>query len=573
MRSVRMRSGGSIYEFGRFRLDAHARLLLLEGRPVALPTKVFDLLLLLVQNSGQVVTKEELMRQVWPDQFVEENNLTVRMSALRRALGEKRGGQRYIETVPRLGYRFVARVREVEDQVVAFTEEAKPAEEGKISIAVLPLLNIGKDGDMEYLSDGITESIINDLSQLPQLKVMARSTVFRYKVDEVDAKQVGRDMNVGAVLTGRVWQLNDRLIIGMELVNCNDGSQIWGEQFNRMPSDILAVQEEIAKTVSLKLRLKLTSLEGRQLAKHCTENEEAYQLYLKGRYFWNKFNEESLRWAIEYFKQAIALDENFALAYSGLADAYQRISNVWVSPREVLSEALSASIKAVELDDMLAEAHASLGLVKMYYNHDWAGAERENRLAIDLNPGSPLVHQLLGLRRLLMGRFDESQAESTLAQELDPLSLQINVNLGMIYYLKGQYEPAAEQLHKVLDLEPNYFPAHFTLGWVNTRIGNYAQAIKEFLVGWQQERAHIGLGGAGHVHGLLGQRAEAQQIIEKLHKISEREHVSPYSVAIIYAGLGDKDRAFEWLEKTYKERGDGLVWLKVAPELDSLRGD
>src|SRR5712692_4716749 len=417
-----------IYEFGTFRLDTGERLLLRKGQAVPLTPKVFDTLVALVQKSGHVVGKDELMNEVWADSFVEESNLTQNIFMLRKVLGENRDGRSYIETVPKRGYRFVASVREVMDDNDDLATEkhtgpgiiSKATAEDDVlnSLAVLPLTNVSESPDAEYLSDGITESIINSLSQLPQLRVMARSTVFRYKGVEVDPRQVGQDLGVRAVLAGRVLQISDSLIVRTELVDVANGWQLWGEQYNRKLADILVLQEEISREISEKLRIKLTGEEKKRLAKRYTDDSEAYRLYLKGRYYWNKYTKEGLTKAIEYFNQSIELDRSYALAFAGLADAYYRLSNAYLPPKEAMPKARAAAMKAVDIDDTLVEAHASLGLIKMYHDWDWAGAEREYKRAIELDPRSGLGYLRYGSYLQLVGRFDEANASFERARQL-----------------------------------------------------------------------------------------------------------------------------------------------------------
>src|SRR5919197_6503319 len=354
-----IRRATRFYEFGPFRIDTAERLLLREGTPVPLTPKAFETLLRLIQNSGHVVEKDELMREVGPDTYVEEANLTQNVFTLRKVLGEGRGGRQYIETVPRRGYRFTAAVKEVWD-----AERNRAID----SLAVLPLVNASADPNIEYLSDGVTESIINSLSQLPQLRVMARSTVFRYKGRDVHPQEAGHEMGVRAVLTGRVFQFSDRLIIRAELTDVADGWQLWGEQYNSEPSDIFVVQEEISQEISEKLRLKLSGEERLRLAKRHTESADAYQAYLKGRFYWNKRTVESLKKSVELFEEAIRLDPNYALAYAGLADAYLLLGSVEygaLDPVSAMEKARQSAAAAFGRDASLAEAHASLAYVRI----------------------------------------------------------------------------------------------------------------------------------------------------------------------------------------------------------------
>jgi DNA-binding winged helix-turn-helix (wHTH) protein/tetratricopeptide (TPR) repeat protein len=569
-----------IYEFSGFRLEEAQQRLLFNGEPVALKPKILDLLRYLIQSRGQLIAKDDLMREVWPDTIVEENNITVSMSILRKTLGEDRQKPRFIQTVPRRGYRFVAEVIELSPDPITVGDPHKitvvsETDEAPIdSLAVLPM-DIGeKDPNVEYLSDGITESIIDLLSRIPNLRVLARSTVFRFKDKQIDPQEVGRLLNVRAVMMIRVIKLGGKLIIRSELVKVADGSQLWGEQYNRSPSDILAIQEEIARAITESLKFKLTSSDSISLARHPTENIEAYNLYMRGRYFWNKYSKEWVMKAIEVFQEAIQIDSYYALAYCGLADAYFRLSNVHFPPREVMPKAKEAALRAVEIDDNLAEAHSSLGLVKVYYDHDWIGAEAEFRKALKLDPNLVSAHQRYGSYLTFMGRFEESIRHYETALELDPFSLQINMNLATTYYLRGEYDRAINHLNKTSELEPNYMPTHFVLGSAYVQQGRLQEAIEQFqFIYKMDEEAYIALGFMGYAHALNGQRAEAETLLNILQDIAERKYISPYSLLLIHLAIGPLERVFQLLEQLYEERNDWLVWLKVSPELKNLRSD
>lgn len=569
-----------IYEFSGFRLEEAQQRLLYRGEPVALKPKILDLLLFLIQSRGQLVAKDDLMREIWPDTIVEENNITVSMSILRKTLGENRHKPRFIQTVPRRGYRFVAKVTELSlEQLAAGAThhadgQAESEEEPIDSLAVLPMDSPEKDPNVEYLSDGITESIIDLLSRIPKLRVLARSTVFCFKEKEIDFLEVGRLLNVRAVMMIRVMRLGEKLIIRSELVKVSDGSQLWGEQYNRSPSDVFAIQEEIARAISESLKFKLTSSDHISLTRHPTENIEAYNLYLRGRYFWNKYGKEWVLKAIEVFQEAIQVDSYYALAYCGLADAYFRLSNVHSPPREVMPKAKKAALRAVEIDENLAEGHSSLGLVKVYYDHDWIGAEEEFRKALKLDPGLVSAHQRYGSYLTFMGRFEESIRHYETALELDPFSLQINMNLATTYFLRGEYERAVNHLNKTKELEPNYMPTHFVMGCAYILQGHLEDAIKEFQFIYKLDgEAYLALGFMGYAHALAGQRAEAETLLSILEDISQRKYVSPYSMLVIHLAIGPLERVFQLLEQLYEERNDWLVWLKVSPELNCVRND
>lgn len=569
-----------VYEFNGFRLEGIQRRLLYQGQPVPLKGKILDLLLFLVEMRGQLVVKDDLMKNIWPDAIVEENNITVSMSILRKTLGENRSRPKFIETIPRQGYRFIAEVTEVSPERPAIRDvreiPAKTAlqEEPIDSLAALPLQGPGKDFNVEYLSDGITESIINILSRIPKLRVLACSTIFRFKGKEVDPQEVGLWLNVRALLMIRVIRLGETLVIRGQLIKVSDGTQLWGEQYNRSPSDLLAVQDEIAKAISESLELRLTRQDQIRLVKQPTKNTEAYHLYLKGRYFWNKYSKEWVLKAIDAFKEAISIDANYALAYCGMADAYFRLSNVYFPPREVLPKAKEAALRAVGIDDNLAEAHSSLGLVRVYYDHDWTGAESEFRRSLELDPNLVSAHQRYGSYLTFRGRFDEAIKHYETALELDAFSLQINMNLATTYYLKGEYERAVNLLNETIELEPNYMPTHFVLACVDIQQNRLAEAIAEFqLIYKLDEEAYLALGFMGYAHALAGELAEAETLLSILQEISFRKYVSPYSMLVIHLALGPKKRVFELLDQLYEECNDWLVWLKVSPELKGLRGD
>jgi DNA-binding winged helix-turn-helix (wHTH) protein/tetratricopeptide (TPR) repeat protein len=565
------------YEFGPFHLDAARRRLLRDGRPVRLTAKTFDVLLLLVRNVGEVVGKETFMRAVWPDSFVEDSNLTVSISVLRKTLGDSHGEHTYIETASGRGYRFVARVRRVSG---GETPGAGPPQSGLgasagdfvRSVAVLPLTSAVGDQLLEVLGDGIAESLIASLSQLPRLRVFARATAFSYKAAEPRA--AGQALGACTVLSGELRQSNGTLAIGVELLDVAGGERIWSAQYACPLSALPAAQAEIATSVAGALRLRITGEERLRLSKRYTENTDAHNLYLKGRYFWNKYAAKWVKKGIEYFQQAIEIDPSYALAYAGVADCYFRLSAVHLPPQEALPKASAAARRAVELDDSLAEAHASLAMIKFWYDYDWPGAEQEFRRALELNSGASLARQRYGEYLMFMERFDEALAELRLAQSLDPLSLWIGVSLSTNLYLMGRDEQAIEQLQKALEMEPHYYPARFCLGMIHLRRGRLAEAVAEFQKARQaEEDSSFALGFIGYAHAVAGRREEAEQVLQTLLAESAAGYVSPYGVALINAGLGERERAFEWLEKLYEGRDEWTLWLRVAPELEGLRAD
>ncbi|HLN99288.1 MAG TPA: protein kinase [Pyrinomonadaceae bacterium] len=442
------------------------------------------------------------------------------------------------------------------------------------SLAILPLTNASADPNLEYLSDGITENIINNLSQLPKLRVMARSTVFRYKGKDVDPQVIGRDLGVRAVMTGRVLQLGDSLIVGTEMVDVADGSQLWGEQYKRKLSDIFVVQEEIARQVSERLRIKLTGQEKKRLTKRHTEDIEAYQAYLKGCYYSKKWTPEGFKKEVEYFAEAIRIDPTYALAYAGLAGTYYRAATVYLPPGEAMPKAKAAAMKALELDDTVAEAHASMGLAKEYCDWDWLGAEREFKRAIELNPNNALGHLVYGAYLNEKGRLNEAILELKRAQQLDPLSLEINTMLALPFYCARQYDQSLAQLQKTIEMDPGYPQAYYFLGWVYEQKGEFAKAIAAYEKGLSlTPRLPLATAALGHALAISGKRDEARAVLDELNELSEHIYISPYDVAIVYIGLRENDQAFAWLEKAYDERSVWMVRLNFDRRLDSLRSD
>ena len=457
---------------------------------------------------------------------------------------------------------------------IAFTSPARRRQGRRTitSIAILPLVNTNADPDTQFFSDGITDTVINSLSQLSKLRVMARSTVFRYKEREVDPMIVGRELNVGAVLTGRLVQRGDNLNISTELVDVTDGTQIWGEQYARKLSDIFSLQEEIITEISSHLCLKLTGSEKKQLIKHPTSNREAYQAYLRGRYMASKYTEDGMKKAIGFFRQAIDVDPAFALSYAGLAMTYWNVSAVQFAPNEVMPKAREAARRALEIDDQLAESHAAVALVKMAYEWDRAEAEREFKLAIQLNPGYSAIYQWHGWHLAIMGSLEESIAELKRALELDPLS-EINTYLGLSYYWARQYDQAIEQFEKALELYPDFWLPHLYLGWTYLQQNKMSVADVQLAEAFRLEDCPWTVASLAHAAAVHGDRARVYQLLGELEQRATSQFVAPYFVARIYAGLGDEMRAIEWLEKAYDARDECLTWLKVDPTMDSLRTD
>ena len=443
------------------------------------------------------------------------------------------------------------------------------------SIAVIPFENQNNDPGAEWISDGLTESIINNLTQLPNLKVIARSSVFHYKGKQTDPIAVGKELGVRAVLTGRLMQRGDTMLISAELIDVRDNKQLWGEQYETKLADMLSVQREIAREITNNLRPTLSGVEQSRMDKQYTANVEAYQLYLKGRFYWNKRTPADLQKAVPFFQQAIEKDSKYALAYSGLADAYTLIP-VYTRqpPREFMPKAKEAALKALALDDKLAEAHASLGQITDYYDYDFVTAEKEYRRAIELNPNYATAHQWLAEHLSALKRNDEAIAEIKRALDLDPMSVIMNRMYGDILVDGRKYDEAIAQYQKTLELDPNFPTAHYFLGRAYELKGMYDQAIEEYSKsqGMSLMRPET-MQKLKEVYARSGWKAYLQMTVDLVMRDSLQTQLPPYVIATFYARLGDKDKTIEWLEKGYEERDFRVMLLSVTPEFDGMRTD
>lgn len=442
------------------------------------------------------------------------------------------------------------------------------------SIAVLPFQNKSGDAETEYLSDGLAESLIFGLSQLPKLKVSPTSSVFRYRGKEIDPVQIGNDLGVNAVMTGRLAQHGNELTISVELVDVRLNKLLWGKQYDRKLSDLLATQREIATEITQNLRLQLSGADEHRVTRHYAKDPEAYQLYLKGHYHASKYTKEGFNKGIEYFEQAIAKDPNFALAYSGLSYCYMNQTDWVFAPKESVPKARQAVENALRIDESLAEAHTMNAMLLLQYDWNWLAAEREFRRAIELDPNYALGRSFLAWYLAAMGRFEESIAEDRRALDLDPLSSAVNADLGWDLYLARRYDEGIAQLKKAIDLEPNYWVSHVLLGRCYEQTGKPNEAVAEFQKARQIENSIPEVMAAlGHGYAVSGRKAEAMQIIRELQARSKTEFVPSYSIATVYAGLGMKEEALRYLVKSFDEGSFYMIHLKVEPVLDPLRAD
>ena len=594
-----------MYAFGPFLLDTRERRLLRDGETVPLTLKAFDLLQVLVENRGHLLQKEELLRRVWPDAVVEENNLTVTISALRKALDEGPADRQYIETVPRRGYRFVADVGPPAEApaaaapppvprsralalgalvlavgvgaTLAWVSRRSPSTAAVVpvrSMAVLPFRSLTNDG--EYLGLGMADALITRLGGTKQLRVASTGAVQKYVRPGLDPLVAGRELQVDSVLEGNVQTSGDRLRTTVRLLRVADGSTVWAGTFDERLTDIFSVQDSISQRVAHALALELTEAQKSLLTRHDTTDSEAYQLYLRGRFFWNKRTRDGFERGVAYFRQAVDRDPAYGRAYSGLADSHIGTAFYhYAAPHVAMPQARAAALKAVEVDDSLAEAHASLAHVKTNYEWDWAGAERLSRKAIALDPGYATAHQWFGIHYLTpLGRLDEALAETRLARQLDPLSPVFNAFVGATLFYARRFDEAIEECRKTIELHPDFGVAHWYLGRVYLQKGRFPEGLAELQKavtlsgGSPLMKGTLGVG-----HALAGDRAAAERTLRELEELRGRSYASALDIADIHAALGDRERAFRWLDEAAAERSFHLVYLKVWPELDPLRQD
>lgn len=559
------------YEFGDFRVDGARRLLRRrDGTVVPLSPKVFETLLCLLQNRDGVLTKEALMASIWPDSIVEENNLTQNISALRRIFGETPGTHRYIVTVPGHGYRFVATVKSTP------ASETPSAPVGGVkTLAVLPfkpLLIEDRDAALEM---GIADTLITRLGKIKEVTVRPLSSVRRFGGLEQDPIAAGRVLAVQSVLDGTIRRSTDRIRVNARLIDVADGASLWTGSFDEKFTDVFGVEDAISGRVAYALALHLSPEEERQVRKHYTANSAAYQLYLAGRYHWSRITLPEIRKSIEFFRAAIDLDPGYALAYAGLAEAYRALPITSdIPPNEAMPQAKEAAAKAIEIDESLAEPHASLTFVRFWYDWDWAGAEREGRRAIELNDNSAFAHLAYSHLLSVLGRHEEAISEGERARELEPVSLIINALNGALRYYAGRSEEAAARLRATLDLEPEFWVARLFLGKIQTEQKRYSEALEEFERARKSSRENSEtIAMIGYAQGLAGETAKARATLAELKSLARQRYIPPVNIAVIHLGLGERDKAFACLEKAFHDRDVRLSFMKVDPKWDPWRTD
>lgn len=560
-----------IYEFDEFRLDAVQRVLLRDGHPLPLTPRVFDTLLYFVRHSGKLLEKDELLREIWPDAVVEENNLNQNVSTLRRVLGENRGENRFIVTVPGHGYRFSADVRISPAQAVT----AKPNK----ATAVLPFANLSADPENEYFCDGLAEELLSALAKVKGLKVAARTSAFAFKGKNINVSEIGEALGVSTILEGSVRRSGNHLRIAVQLVNSSDGYPVWSERYDREMRDIFDVQDEITLAVVAALKVELLGDQKELVLKRHTENTEAYHLYLKGRYFWGKSVPQEFSKSRDYFQRAVEADPNYALGYFGLA-SYFGFASSWgfMSPEEGWPPMEAAVTRALALEETLAEAHHALAALKWVYYRDWAGADASFRRAIELDHQIGAIHSHYSIYLTVMGRSEEAIAEGKNALDLDPLSIRLHRNQGTSFYHARRYVEAAKQYAEALELDPNDAAVHEELGDVYEKMGRDRDAMDQ----WQLALRLAGDDELGSIlsttyaeHGL--QRAVgavARKRVERLTDRVKRGHYVPAAHFVrAYFRSGDLGQTFQWLAKVRDERNALSLLIRTDPLYDGLRND
>lgn len=563
----------SFCRFEPFSLDAVRRVLMRDGESVPLPSKAFDLLLVLVQNSGTAMNKADLLQAVWPDTNVEEGNLSQTIFVLRKALGDRPDEHRYIVTIPGFGYRFVAAVDE--DFTAPQGGLPSPGPAGSVrTIAVLPFTGLGSVAGEEYLELGITDALITKLGSVQQVAVRPTTSVLKYHVRGQNPMTAARELRVDAIVNGTIQRSGDRIRVAVHVMRA-DGATLWAGSFDEHLTDLFAVEDSIANQVTRVLTLTLSEEERQRLAKRSTENTDAYHAYLKGRFFWNKRTVEGLKKGIEFFEAAIHQDPRYAAAYVGLADCFNLLGAYGeLPPQQAYPHARAAAVRALDIDHRLAEAHTSLAYASLNFYWDRAVAGREFRQAINLNANYATAHQWYGAYLTALGQFREAGVEIARALMLDPISIIINADVGWLLYFARDYDRAIAQLQKTIELDEHFAVAHWLLGLNFGQKGMFAEATSAL------ERAAAlsddmpsALASLGHVLARSGDRQRAIGTRERLIELRRHRYISPRSIAIIHAGLDEPDEAIAWLNRACDERSDWMIFLNVDPVFDTLRRD
>lgn len=571
---------GILFKFGDFVLNPETRHLFRQTEAVRLPPHAFDILLFLIQKRGTVVSKEELLQQIWPGTFVEETNLAVHVSAIRRALGEKRGENKFIETISGRGYCFVAPVKLVEaNESAAPGGDSRPPDpanvSGKIrSVAVLPFTSDANVSSIRFLSEGITEGLIKSLAQINQLKVFARSAVFQYQNQALNLQEIGFLLGADAILTGHILSVDQRLEISVELVKVSDQSHVWGTHYRCHFDDIFKVKTEIALAVTESLRVNLSRADAVQLRQVPTTSSDAYKLYLKGRYLLSKKTKDGFLNGIEFFKRALKKDPDYALAHSGIADAYLLLCVHYHLPAsDTIPEAKAAVELALALDETLSEAHASMGHIQSRHEWKWEEAEASFKRALALNPNNTIALRWYSSILIYLGRFREGLSYQYKALELDPFSLHANTELGARFNYMREYDRAVKQLEEVIEIEPDFMPALTQLAMSYEKLGLHESALgcagkaSDLSPSWEIKTFKA------WVHASGGEQTEAREILQAVLNNPGREALDYCEIATVYAALNDTQQSLAYLEKAIEGKSISVCALKTDPRLDTLHSE
>lgn len=596
----------TFYEFGPFRLASSPLVLLRDGRPLALTPKALELLIVLVRNGGNLVSKEELMKAAWPDTFVEEGNLTQNISLLRKALGPDPENCPYIETLSKRGYRFAAPVRLVDSSSAAIgtvpAAAMRPRWRTALAIgalffllliaggatvyrkmadhsspirwmAVLPLQNLSGDPGQEYFADGLTETLTGELAKIDSLRVISRTSAMLYKGSRKPAPQIARELKVDALVEGSAARSGDRVVVRVQLIRGATDEHLWSESYDRHVRDVPLLQGEIALAIARAIRTSIQP-EGEARLSGRPVNRDAFEAYLRGRHAWNKRTPEAINGAITLFQTAIDADPAYAPAYAGLADCYNQLGTVIIgerSPSETRPLAAAAARKALEIDNQLAEAHAALAYADLY-NWNWEQAERGFKKAIGLNPSYASAHLWFSHYLVARRRFNEALQAVNAARDLDPLSPIIATQAGWMFHHMGRLDEAIAQYRKVLQDNPDYVWALWQLGGAYLLQSKHAEAVEALEKALSASgRNPVILGTLAEAYGGLGQKSRAMELLAELKHLAGRRYVSPTIFVFAYRGLGDEERAFEFLEKSYQERGNSLAYFGVSPGYEEMR--
>jgi TolB-like protein/DNA-binding winged helix-turn-helix (wHTH) protein/Tfp pilus assembly protein PilF len=632
-----------IVRFGAFEADLKASELRKNGMRIKLPEQPFQVLAILLEKPGEIVTRDEFRNRLWQsDTFVDfDHGLNNAVMRLREVLSDSSENPRFVETIPRRGYRFIAHVDEsffmpshgvqeptadsppstpgvpptptapadtradvprtgghagarrtvlwiaaalaaavvVAIAVMYFrgTNFTTPGLKPTTSLVVLPMENLSGDKEQDYFADGMTDELIANLAKIRSLRVISRSTAMAYKGTRKPISEIARELHVDAVMEGTVMRVGSRVRITAELVQVSTDRDLWADTYESQIGDVIALQNRVSSAIVNQIRINLTPEDRERLARNPAIAPEAYENYLKGRFYWNKRSDENLAKAIAYFEQATHQDPNYALAYAGLADCYAIIgSRIFgtMAASEAAPKAREAAQRALEIDPTLAEAETSLATLKFNYDWDWSGAQDDFQHAIQLNPSYATAYQRYSLYLMAMGRIQDSFDQINRARALDPLSISINFSLGWRLYMARQYNRAIEQLHNTLEMDPSYELPHLVVGQAYEQEGEYALAIPELRKAVDlSHAAPLMVSALAHAYARAGNKAEAEKLLAELALQSKTQYVSPYYFAIVYVGLGENEKAMDWLDKAFVDRSNGLVFMKVEPELDNLHSN